>query len=595
MAIQLGRVVGCLVLLICTRLAAAQPAAKPAAAASKPDAAEPSTDTDTDTNTNTDEDDPDAAFSNGFIGRARLVLEVDDCPAKPTLPQDKLIGIAREHYNRGEILYVQGDYAGAVQEFTASYCLYPYFTILKDIGQAYERQLDYQRAIAYLERYVFAVPADAKPVGSCGVDPQQDRKNVAARVSVLSALPARIKITTLPEGAAITLVSDTGIAARGVAGGRLIETRAGHYEMTATLAGYEPVTQQIDVEVGKPYGYYIALPRQKGQLSILSVPDDGRISVDNRVVGNGSVTMDVIAGDYQVHVEAPGRVSIDRIVTVLPKKENRLVVELLPMPETGRTQLLPGLALGGMIVGYGIDALTTSQGSEISVGYAVLGLTLAAGAAYLAVPRDIPLGTSSLTITGIVAGTAAGSSLGSVLSNRDEIAAYSAAIGAATGGVGAYLVARRASTSSGDAALINSGVIWGTTAGAIFANTFDASPKIQAGIILSGLTLGTVSASLLTRNFDLSRRHVALIDLGGVLGLALGYSITSALDSNGTSVSGQTRAHFSLAGLAVGILGGALLTRNLDATRSLTFSPQLSAARDVDGKNIMTLGIGAGF
>lgn len=89
---------------------------------------------------------------------ARLVLEVDDCPAKPSLPQDKLIGIAREHYNRGEILYVQGDYAGAVQEFTASYCLYPYFTILKDIGQAYERQLDYQRAIAYLERYVFAVP-----------------------------------------------------------------------------------------------------------------------------------------------------------------------------------------------------------------------------------------------------------------------------------------------------------------------------------------------------------------------------------------------------------------------------------------------------
>lgn len=588
MAIHLGRAVGCLVLLICTRMVAAQPAAKPPAP-SKPDAAEPSTDD------NTDEDDPDAAFSNGFIGRARLVLEVDDCPAKPTLPQDKLIGIAREHYNRGEILYVQGDYAGAVQEFTASYCLYPYFTILKDIGQSYERQLDYQRAIAYLERYVFAVPADAKPVGSCGVDPQQDRKNVAARVSVLSALPARIKITTLPEGAAIALVSDTGIAARGVAGGKLIETRAGHYEMTATLAGYEPVTQQIDVEVGKPYGYYIALPRQKGQLSILSVPDGGRISVDNRVVGNGSVTMDVVAGDYQVHVEAPGRVSVDRIVTVLPKKENRLVVELPPTPETGRTQLLPGLALGGLIVGYGVDAVTTSQGTDISIGYSLLGLSLAAGAAYLAVPRDIPLGTSSLTITGIIAGTAAGSSLGGVLSNRDEVAAYSAAIGAATVGVGAYLVARRASTSSGDAALINSGVIWGTAAGAIFANTFDASPKIQAGIVLSGLTLGTVSASLLTRNFDLSRRHVALIDLGGVLGLALGYSITSAFDSNGTSVSGQTRAHFSLAGVAVGILGGALLTRNLDATRSLALSPQLSAARDVDGKNVMTLGIGAGF
>ena len=588
MAIHLGRAVGCLVLLICTRMAAAQPAAKPPAP-SKPDAAEPSTDD------NTDAADPDAAFSNGFIGRARLVLEVDDCPAKPTLPQDKLISIAREHYNRGEILYVQGEYAGAVQEFTASYCLYPYFTILKDIGQAYERQLDYQRAIAYLERYVFAVPADAKPAGSCGVDPQQDRKNVAARVSVLSALPARIKVTTSPEGAAIAMVADTGIAARGVAGGKLIETRAGHYEMTATLEGYETVTQEIDVEVGKPYGYYISLPRQKGQLSVVTVPDGGRVTVDNRVVGTGSVTMDVIAGDYQIHVDLPGRISVDRTVTVLPKKENRVVVELPPTPETGRTQLLPGLALGGMIVGLGIDAATTNQGDTISFGYSFLGLSLGAGAAYLAVPRDIPLGTSSLTITGILTGTTAGGALGSVLSSREEVAFYGASIGAATVGLAAYIAGRRLVISSGDAALINSGVIWGTTAGAIFANTFEPSDKLRAGIMLSGLTLGSVSASLLTRNFDLSRRHVALIDLGGVLGLALGYSVTSAFNSNGTPVTGQTRAHFSLAGLAVGILGGALLTRNLDAPRSIGLSPQLSAARDVAGNKIMTLGIGAGF
>ena len=115
------------------------------------------------------------------------------------------------------------------------------------------------------------------------------------------------------------MASDTGIAARGTAGGKLIETRAGHYEMTATLEGYETVTQEIDVEVGKPYGYYISLPRQKGQLSVVTVPDGGRITVDNRVVGTGSVTMDVIAGDYQIHVDLPGRTSVNRTVTVLPR------------------------------------------------------------------------------------------------------------------------------------------------------------------------------------------------------------------------------------------------------------------------------------
>src|SRR5262245_673212 len=92
----------------------------------------------------------------GYIGKELVRLEIDDCPPLPAADDQRLRDLAGEHYDRGEVLYVQGDYKGAVSEFVASYCLSPYYTVLKDIGQSYERSLEYERAVAYLERYVLA-------------------------------------------------------------------------------------------------------------------------------------------------------------------------------------------------------------------------------------------------------------------------------------------------------------------------------------------------------------------------------------------------------------------------------------------------------
>ena len=95
--------------------------------------------------------------------QARPTLEVDNCPRKdPALSEEELRRRGAEHYLRGETLYLQGDYLGAVKEFVSSYCLIPYYSILKDIGQAFERKLDYERAILYLQRYVDEIPGDAK-------------------------------------------------------------------------------------------------------------------------------------------------------------------------------------------------------------------------------------------------------------------------------------------------------------------------------------------------------------------------------------------------------------------------------------------------
>ncbi|HPH69806.1 MAG TPA: hypothetical protein PLF40_28840, partial [Kofleriaceae bacterium] len=60
-------------------------------------------------------------------------------------------------------------------------------------------------------------------------------------------------------------------------------------------------------------------------------------------------------------------------------------------------------------------------------------------------------------------------------------------------------------------------------------------------------------------------------------------------------VNQQTRNHFALAGMAVGILGSALLTRNLDDTRSPNIAPELSSMLDSSGHRVTSLGFGVRF
>jgi tetratricopeptide (TPR) repeat protein len=141
----------------------------------------------------------------GFIGKDIQVLEVDDCPPTPQVTPEQLDKIGGEYFARGEVLYVQGDYAGAVKELVAAYCIKPFYTILKDIGQAYERELEYERAIAYLERYVMEMPKDAKRTSACEADPQDDRKNVSARIRVIQTLRAKIRFNAEPGYAHKTL------------------------------------------------------------------------------------------------------------------------------------------------------------------------------------------------------------------------------------------------------------------------------------------------------------------------------------------------------------------------------------------------------
>ncbi len=529
----------------------------------------------------------------GYIGQTIPELEVDKCKGPPdgTTPADRT-RIGEEHYHRGETLYTQGDYQGAVLELVSSYCLVGYYTILKDVGQAYERDLQYEQAIAYFERYVRDMPETAKRASACAPEPAVDRENVRGRIEVLRRLHASVLTETEPAGAAVTVQNDSGIAARAVSGEQIF-LQSGTYEMVVEHAGYESKRRTITVEIGKPYTYFFALPRLTGRLSVQVTPPDARLFLGDRFVGVGRVDMPVEANEYVLVVEAPGRTTVQRHIAVISGQVNNLHVELEAKPQFGRKQLIAASAFGGSVA-FGLLSAAANE-AQVTALAAAGGLGGGLLASYLALPEHVPLAASNLAITSALVGGFAGGAAALLATSNPKVWLPISGAGILVGGAVGYYVGERTKISTGDAAIVNTGALWGTVTASLLTASFGTSGTVSAGLVLSGAGMGTIGGVLIAGYFDVRRTHAALIDAGGVVGMIGGLAAErlafGASDGTNSDRSTEHVADFTLGGLAVGLIGAAVLTRNLD-TAKLPVAPTLGATTDAVGSSTLTYGLG---
>jgi hypothetical protein len=527
----------------------------------------------------------------GFIGKDKIPLEIDNCPLKPAGTDKQLFDQAHEHYVRGAILYQQGDYDGAIAEMAASYCLSPVYDVLKAIAQTHERKLHYEQAIAYFERYVLAIPDDAK-------DAAQEKETISTRIQVLERLPSRVQVATLPKAALVTFADDQGHRGEGRADGEPIELVAGHYTMTVAIAGYETQVRTVDIGVGKPYSFVVELPQEHGRVHIRTTPADARIFLDDRLVGLGAWDDAVPAGRYVVSVEAPGFVTEKRRIEVAPEGEDSIAIALEAQSGSGRGQLVAAATVAGMVSGASIGyAVDNPQYTGLLYG-GIGGATIGFIGAYAGVPDDIPSGTSSYVITSSIIGYVEGAAGTEIFSDSNTLPGAVGVVGVLGGASFAALTAERFHPDEGDAALVNSGALWGGAAGGLFAAAFGFPKRLSGAIVVGGLDAGVLTGALLARRYDISRRHAALVDLTGLAGMAVGVSLESAIDANrDTTVPPERIANFALGGLTVGLITGVYLTRNLDEPRGNAgrLTPQITGMTDVGGHSVVGLGVGGGF
>jgi hypothetical protein len=202
--------------------------------------------------------------------------------------------------------------------------------------------------------------------------------------------------------------------------------------------------------------------------------------------------------------------------------------------------------------------------------------------------------TSSLIGSGLLAASTG------VFTNKETWIVPMAGIGLLAGAAAGYYLADLTHTSSGDAALINTGAVWGTAAGALFAVSFQTDHTVSGGLVLTGLGMGTVGGVLLSHNFTVSRTHAALIDLAGFVGLIGGLAAESLAYPTGatgesSSIDAKAQEHlanFALGGMAIGLITGGILTSSIDAPKlAPTFTPVPTA----NGRTATTYGVTGRF
>lgn len=516
--------------------------------------------------------------------------EVLDCPERsPEAKSDTKRSKSRaaEHYRHGQDLYAGGEYEAAIQEFLAAYCLVPVPEALFNMAQAYERLVDYERAVNLFQAYVKALPPSSK----------EEIATVEHRIAALRKLPARIRITTEPPGARLVLEGPIGTTLA-MANADPLRLPAGTYKLRVELPGYVPIEEEIVAEIGQPYTYSYRLAPQTGVLRVLTSPNDARILVDDRAVGTGSYVDRLPVGQHSLSVEASDRPSERRTVEVGPEGEVRLFVAMKPArPPNGKIELLIGSSAFGLIEGGLIGTAITTNKPAAAATSAVLG---AAGflIPYFVLPPEIPTGQTSLMVGGRLWGGLEAATLaatifpGKAFEEHIDDTSFMIAGSSIAFGVGAGILARNLDISAGDASLVNSGAIWGTTLGILSFYSFASSDSQLGGpIALVSLNAGLLIGALLANNTELSRGHVFLIDLGGFAGLVSGSALSALVE--GTALTPQlgrtdVAARYALGGTVIGLVVGTFVTRNIDSDTRIVPTPGFTT--DAGGRAVPLLG-----
>src|SRR5262249_6256172 len=255
-----------------------------------------------------------------LLARAAAAQPEEDplvCPRQSDEGPGTRLERAAEHCRRGQELYTAGEYERAIPEFRAAYCLKPAPEDVFNVAQAYERLVDYEKAVVWFEAYIRLLPTTAA----------EEIKNVGNRVKALRRLPARIRVATDPPGANVTLEKD-GQEVSSPANAESIKVLAGTYRMRVELPGYEPIAETLAAEIGQPYTHAYRLAPKTGTMQVLVSPGEARILVDDKVAGAGSYVDRVSVGPHAVTVEAEGRPTEKRIVVIEPDATTTLRVRM---------------------------------------------------------------------------------------------------------------------------------------------------------------------------------------------------------------------------------------------------------------------------
>jgi hypothetical protein len=485
-------------------------------------------------------------------------------PASQSPAEDPRDAVAGRHFEAGQKLHHEGLFQEAIAEFQEAYRVKPHPNVLYNIGQAYERLLQYGDAVEWFERYL-REGGEAAPY----------RMVVQNRLHVLRGLPARIHVECLPKATA-SVIDPDGVVEQAETPAEF-RMKAGRYTLRVTRDGYVPQERRIGAEIGQPYFYQFTLEQQRELVTIRPNPAQARIFLDQKLVITGIYADRLPVGRHKLLVEYGRHEPFEGEFNLRPGRKIEYDIVLKPPPPQGRIEFVIGMGVYGAavvpLVLYTAGALTRDMLNDTKRRLVLLpmvmgGAGLGSLAGFLATPRGIQEASSALILGGTTWGSMEGLSLGLLADRRNSRLVSGLTLGGSVVGLGtALLLVRPVSPTPGQAAIMNSGGFWGMALGVGLGYALRGDRHDLDLTLIIGLNIGLLTGGVMVNHFDLSRTRMFLIDVGTVAGAATGTLIgfaASRSDPFRSNIGAANLARGALVGGAVGLATAVVLTRTFD-------------------------------
>ncbi len=262
----------------------------------------------------------------------------------PALAQDKSLETAKEHFDDGQSLYLQGKFGEAAEKFVKAYQAKSYPAFLFNIAVCYEKNRDFAKALEYYERYL---KEDSTTT---------DRELVQKRIKAIrlhlnpsgstlpSSMPATppnlppvkpkglVVIESRPEGAAIYLGGDKrkGVFTRTPYTGNLPE---GQHTVILEMRKYKPERKTFHARSDRLVYLYFALSTEDylGWIEVKANVPGADVYFDKKevgAVGKTPYTGFLRPGKRKIIVERPGYAAYVKELDITAGKDHVVAVEL---------------------------------------------------------------------------------------------------------------------------------------------------------------------------------------------------------------------------------------------------------------------------
>jgi hypothetical protein len=411
-----------------------------------------------------------------------------------------------------------------------------------------------------------------------------------ARIKAINQRLSVFSIYAVPAGADVRIEGPRKAVGRAPSDFRV---PSGKYRITVSRPAYVSQTNEVEIGIAESKSLFFQLQPIPGHLQLRNLPTSATLYVRGNRARN-PYDQEVEPGSYELYAEASEYRPRREVVQIEAGQHLALDFRLQYVQRSGRPELIGFWTVAGVVAGTTAVAArldkpgkNTATGSLVAAGGLVggaVGFVLATAYAPDYIRDNVALFRIGAMSIGAIEGAAIGAA---AFPDKSFTAAWTGGVlGMGAGAVAGVLLDDHA-PNYGRVTVIESAAAMGALGGALTftavrpeytneAKKSNYKKRNQPLYILGGLNLGLGAGLALAylpdqRARGPSWKRVALIDLataagafGGAVATTLNKCLARGTDEDCAFASDQRTARFALAGGALGLAAGWVLTRNLD-------------------------------